>query len=59
MAVDDEEFGHRPPAVAAPRAAPARGYNRLCIDHGLQANRRADLDFLAGASGHEPPCHNH
>ena len=45
--------------MAAPRAAPARGYNRLCIDHGLQANRRADLDFLAGASGHEPPCHNH
>jgi hypothetical protein len=29
------------------------------IDHVLQANRGTDLDFLFGASGHEPPSHNH
>jgi hypothetical protein len=29
------------------------------IDYVLQANRGADLDFLFGASGHEPPSHNH
>ena len=26
------------------------------IDHVLQANRGTDLDFLFGASGHEPPA---
>jgi hypothetical protein len=31
----------------------------LDIDHVLQANRGADLDFLVGASGHEPPRHSH
>lgn len=32
-------------------ASPLRGYERLYIDHVLQANRGADLDFLVGASG--------
>jgi hypothetical protein len=33
--------------------------HRLYFDHVLQANQGADLDFLVGASGHQPPRHNH
>jgi dihydroxy-acid dehydratase len=32
-------------------AAPARGWARLYIDHVLQADTGADLDFLVGSSG--------
>jgi dihydroxy-acid dehydratase len=32
-------------------AAPARGWERLYVDHVLQADQGADLDFLLGASG--------
>jgi dihydroxy-acid dehydratase len=52
-----------PPTVLASReasapmvdgfAAPVRGWERLYIDHVMQADRGADLDFLLGASGHE------
>jgi dihydroxy-acid dehydratase len=45
------EAGAPPGASAAPR--PARGWQRLYIDHVLQADRGADLDFLVGSSGHE------
>jgi dihydroxy-acid dehydratase len=45
--------------VAAAPGPPVRGYTRLYIDHVLQANRGVDIDFLVGASGHEPPRHNH
>jgi len=52
--VAPEELGRRePPAAAvAGYAAPARGWERLYVDHVLQADRGADLDFLVGASGH-------
>jgi dihydroxy-acid dehydratase len=32
-------------------AAPTRGWERLYIDHVMQADTGADLDFLVGASG--------
>jgi dihydroxy-acid dehydratase len=32
-------------------AAPARGWERLYVDHVTQADRGADLDFLVGSSG--------
>jgi dihydroxy-acid dehydratase len=32
-------------------AAPVRGWERLYIDHVMQADRGADLDFLVGGSG--------
>jgi len=38
-------------AMVAGFAAPARGWERLYIDHVLQADQGADLDFLLGASG--------
>jgi dihydroxy-acid dehydratase len=49
-----------PPAAAvAGYAAPARGWERLYVDHVLQADRGADLDFLLGASGHQVSRDSH
>jgi len=59
MEVDDQELDRRRQQWQPPAAAPARGYARLYFEHVLQANRGADLDFLVGASGHQPPRHNH
>src|SRR4051795_725052 len=51
--VPDRELASRSPsqAAAAAYAHPARGWERLYIDHVLQADTGADLDFLVGASG--------
>jgi dihydroxy-acid dehydratase len=38
-------------AASAAYAAPTRGWQRLYIDHVLQADQGADLDFLRGGSG--------
>jgi dihydroxy-acid dehydratase len=56
-----EELRRRePPAAAvAGYAAPARGWERLYVDHVLQADRGADLDFLVGASGHQVSRDSH
>jgi dihydroxy-acid dehydratase len=49
-----------PPAAAtAAYAAPASGWQRLYIDHVLQADRGADLDFLVGRRGHEVTRESH
>ena len=47
------ELARREPAAAMTAAlpTPARGWERLYIDHVMQADRGADLDFLAGSSG--------
>ena len=48
----DELAAREPaPAAAAGYAAPTRGWERLYVDHVLQADTGADLDFLVGASG--------
>jgi dihydroxy-acid dehydratase len=39
------------PAMLAGLAAPRRGWERLYVDHVLQADTGADLDFLLGSSG--------
>src|SRR5690348_2296694 len=51
--VPAEELAQRQPPTAATEAyaAPARGWERLYVEHVLQADRGADLDFLVGASG--------
>lgn len=51
--IPDAELASREiaPSAQATFASPARGYERLYIDHVLQANLGADLDFLAGSSG--------
>src|ERR671923_1009468 len=59
MEVADEELRRRRARWQPPGPPPVRGYARLYFDHVLQADRGADLDFLVGASGHQPPRHNH
>ncbi len=51
--IDAGELARRTPSPAAQAgfAKPARGWERLYIDHVTQANDGADLDFLVGASG--------
>jgi dihydroxy-acid dehydratase len=51
--VPDEELAGRTPepAMVAGFAAPQRGWERLYVDHVLQADTGADLDFLVGSSG--------
>ena len=40
-------------------AKPVRGWERLYIDHVMQADRGADFDFLFGASGSSVPRESH
>ncbi|MGY1697293.1 IlvD/Edd family dehydratase [Geodermatophilus sp. SYSU D00814] len=51
--VPDDELARRRPSEAtlAGFAAPRRGWERLYVDHVLQADTGADLDFLVGSSG--------
>jgi dihydroxy-acid dehydratase len=51
--VPDRDLASRePPArLLEGLAAPERGWARLYVDHVLQADRGADLDFLVGRSG--------
>jgi L-arabonate dehydrase len=59
MDVGDEELSHRRRQWRPPTPRPERGYARLYVDHVLQADRGADLDFLVGCSGAETPRHHH
>jgi dihydroxy-acid dehydratase len=56
LAVDlpDAELARRAPSseTVAAYADPTGGWERLYIDHVLQADRGADLDFLTGRRGH-------
>jgi dihydroxyacid dehydratase/phosphogluconate dehydratase len=51
--VPADELSRRTPdeATVAAFADPARGWERLYVDHVLQADTGADLDFLVGSSG--------
>jgi dihydroxy-acid dehydratase len=51
--VPADELARRTPIEATLRAFanPQRGWERLYVDHVLQADTGADLDFLCGASG--------
>ncbi len=51
--VPDDELARRAPdaATVAAFADPRRGWERLYVDHVLQADTGADLDFLLGSSG--------
>ncbi|HEU4899698.1 MAG TPA: IlvD/Edd family dehydratase [Actinomycetota bacterium] len=59
--VPPEELARRAPsaAAAAAYAAPTSGWQRLYIDHVLQADRGADLDFLVGTRGAEVTRESH
>ena len=51
--VPQAELDRRRPSAAMTErfAAPTRGWERLYVDHVLQADTGADLDFLLGSSG--------
>ena len=51
--VPEEELERRrvSPATATSFAAPKRGWERLYVDHVMQADTGVDLDFLVGSSG--------
>ncbi|MBL8832306.1 MAG: dihydroxy-acid dehydratase, partial [Rhodospirillales bacterium] len=49
--VSDAELARRKTEWKAPERPSERGYYKLYVDHVLQADRGADLDFLVGASG--------
>jgi dihydroxy-acid dehydratase len=51
LEVSDEELARRKARWTPPPAHENRGYLKLYLDHVLQADRGADLDFLVGHSG--------
>ncbi len=61
MHVNDEELASRQqsPTSEAAYAAPERGWAKLYVDHVLQADRGADLDFLVGSSGDQVSRESH
>jgi dihydroxy-acid dehydratase len=58
LAVDEPELSRRKASVAVP-PVPAGGWARLYVDHVLQADKGADLDFLVGCRGHDVPRESH
>ncbi|MGJ5075285.1 IlvD/Edd family dehydratase [Bradyrhizobium oligotrophicum] len=57
--VSDEELAARRAAWTPPEPHAARGYQKLYIDHVLQADRGVDFDFLVGRTGSPVPRDNH
>ncbi len=59
--VSDDELAARRAsgATEAAYAAPARGWARLYVDHVMQADTGADLDFLVGSSGSDVGRESH
>jgi L-arabonate dehydrase len=57
--VSEAELAERHKSWAPPPPAMAGGYQRLYIDHVLQADRGCDLDFLVGKRGADVPRHSH
>jgi dihydroxy-acid dehydratase len=59
LEVSDAELAKRKAAWRAPKPAMGSGYQKLYIDHVLQADRGADLDFLVGCRGAAVPRESH
>ena len=60
--VPPEELARRGPRDrprSPPRPLRLRGWERLYVDHVLQADTGADLDFLLGSSGHRVSRESH
>lgn len=59
--LDPAELAARTPSAAASSAFanPSRGWERLYVDHVMQADTGADLDFLRGASGPDVSRESH
>jgi dihydroxyacid dehydratase/phosphogluconate dehydratase len=59
LEVSDDELARRRAAWQAPEPAMASGYQRLYVDHVMQASQGADLDFLRGTRGAGIPRESH
>ena len=61
LEVEAPDFDQRPtaPAAAEAFATPTRGWQRLYVDHVLQADEGADLDFLRGSTTTPPTRESH
>jgi L-arabonate dehydrase len=57
--VDEATLADRRREWVPPGRSGERGWVRLYVDHVLQANLGADLDFLVGGSGDDVPRHSH
>jgi L-arabonate dehydrase len=57
--VDESELERRRRDWAPPAPAMASGYQRLYVDHVLQADRGCDFDFLVGMRGAAVPRESH
>jgi dihydroxy-acid dehydratase len=57
--VDDAELAARRAAWTPPPPHAGRGYVKMYVDHVLQADQGADLDFLVGRTGSPIPRDNH
>ena len=57
--VNDEELEKRRKDYSRTNGQEARGYVKLYVDHVLQADQGADMDFLVGKSGSYVPKDNH
>ena len=57
--VPDEVLAKRRAKWKLPERAAPRGYVKLYVDHVMQADEGADLDFLRGKSGSAVPADNH
>jgi len=59
LEVSDAELATRRAAWQPTVSAGASGYERLYVDHVLQADRGCDFDFLVGQRGADVPRHSH
>jgi len=57
--VSDEELAKRRAQWKAPKPPMESGYQKLYVDHVLQADKGADLDFLVGSRGAGIPPESH
>ena len=59
--VPAQEWASRSPSTSAASgyASPSRGWERLYVDHVMQADTGADLDFLVGSSGDQVARESH
>ncbi len=59
LEVSDEELARRRETWSASPPAMNGGWQQLYVDHVLQADTGADLDFLIGSRGHAVPRESH
>ena len=57
--IGDEEMRRRMAALVPSNGHGSSGYQRLYVDHVLQADEGCDLDFLVGCRGAAVPRHSH